>query len=66
MELLLRQAIKNTSISEIDVKKINVAQLLRETEWDIEADRRIKIDNTIFDQLDKLKSEAFALVGANR
>jgi hypothetical protein len=66
MELLLKEALKNTSISEIAVKEINVAQLLRETEWDIEADRRIKIDNTIFDQLGKLKSEAFALVGANR
>jgi hypothetical protein len=66
MELLLKEALKNTSIIEIAVKEINVPKLLRETEWDIEADRRIKINSTIFDQLGKLKSEAFALVGAHK
>jgi hypothetical protein len=66
MELLLRKALKNARKNEVAVEEINIKQLLRETEWDIEADRRIKINSTIFDQLGKLKSEAFALVGAHK
>jgi uncharacterized membrane protein len=66
MELLLSKALKYASINEVAVEEVNIDRLLRETEWDIEADRRIKINNTIFDQLGKLKSEAFALVGANK
>jgi len=62
-DLLLTQALKTVSYTEIEVKEINVNQLLRETEWDIEADRRNKVNDAIFDGLGKLKSEAFALIG---
>jgi hypothetical protein len=66
MELLLSKALKNVRLNEVAVEEINIDRLLRETEWDIEADRRNRVNDIIYDQLGKLKSEAFALVGANK
>ncbi|QJP33221.1 hypothetical protein F0365_01740 [Nonlabens sp. Ci31] len=66
MELLLSKALKNASVNEVAVEGINIEQLLRETEWDIEADRRNRVNNIIFDQLGKLKSEAYTLIGGNK
>ena len=66
MELLLSKALKNVRLNEVAVKEINIDRLLRETEWDIEADRRNRVDDIIYDQLGKLKSEAFTLIGGNK
>ena len=66
MELLLSKALKNNRLNEVAVEEVNIDRLLRETEWDIEADRRNRVNDIIYDQLGKLKSEAFALVGANK
>ncbi len=62
MELLLNQAIENVEAKEYAVKNINIDQLVRETEWDIEADRRNRFNNYLYDQLGKLKKEAVATI----
>ena len=60
MELLLNQAIKEVETKEYATKDLNIDQLVRETEWDIEADRRNRFNNYLYDQLGKLKKEAVA------
>ncbi|AGC77239.1 hypothetical protein LX97_01546 [Nonlabens dokdonensis] len=62
MELLLNEAIKKVETKEYAVKDINIDQLVRETEWDIEADRRNRFNNYLYDQLGKLKKEAVATI----
>ncbi|WP_213520536.1 hypothetical protein [Nonlabens sp.] len=66
MELLLSKALENVRLKEVAGKEINTDRLLRETEWDIEADRRNRVNDIIYDQLGKLKSEAYTLIGGNK
>jgi hypothetical protein len=64
MEALLNDALKKQTLLKTSFENQGsyVQQLIRETEWDIESDRRNKLDMFIFDQLGKLKTEAYALV----
>ena len=62
MELLLNEAMQNTPKTVIATKEYNIDQLVRESEWDIEADRRNKVNSAIFNQLGKLKNEALTLI----
>jgi len=62
MELLLRQAMNKVEMTEVAVKSINPDQLLRETEWDIESDKRNKLQNSLQNGLNFLKAEAIAIV----
>jgi hypothetical protein len=66
MELLLSKALKKVRLNEVAVEEVNIDRLLRETEWDIEADRRNRVNDIIYDQLGKLKSEAYTLIGGNK
>ncbi|MEO9954269.1 hypothetical protein [Nonlabens sp.] len=62
MELLLNEAMQNTPKTVIATKEYNIDQLVRESEWDLEADKRNKVNNAIFNQLGKLKNEALTLI----
>lgn len=62
MELLLNNAMNKVEQPVIAVKTINPDLLLLETEWDIESDNRSRIQNSIQDGLNFLKTEAVALV----
>lgn len=67
MDVLLNEALKKQTLlkTSIEPQDSYVLQLVRETEWDIQSDRRNKVDIFIFDQLGKLKTEAYALVDRN-
>lgn len=62
MELLLNEAMQNTPKTVIAAKEYNIDQLVRESEWDLEADKRNKVNSAIFNQLGKLKNEALTLI----
>ncbi|WP_438962577.1 hypothetical protein [Nonlabens sp.] len=62
MELLLNKAMKKVEQPAIAVKSINPDLLLMETEWDIESDQRSRLQNSIQDGLNFLKTEAVALI----
>lgn len=47
-------------------KSINPQKLLRETEWDLEANKRNRLENTLLDGLGRLKREAVALIDRNQ
>ncbi|WP_298951558.1 hypothetical protein [uncultured Nonlabens sp.] len=66
MELLLNEAMQNTPKTVIATKEYNIDQLVRESEWDIEADRRNRVNNLIFDQLGRLKAEAVVIISGNK
>ncbi|WP_124980299.1 hypothetical protein [Nonlabens xiamenensis] len=60
---LLQQAFGQYKDEAATASSISPDQLLRETEWDIEAEQRNKVNNAIFDGLGRLKAEAYALIG---
>ncbi|WP_194850980.1 hypothetical protein [Nonlabens antarcticus] len=63
-------AIKNkgqtTGIAANKTRSINPQKLLRETEWDLEAQRRNRLENTLLNGLGRLKREAVALIDRNQ
>lgn len=62
-ELLLQKALGNQPKNDaVATKAVDPKMLLMETEWDIESDRRNKIQNSIQDGLNFLKTEAVALI----
>ena len=71
---LLNDALKRLgSKSQIDTgvaanskPSIDPHKLLRETEWDLEAQKRNLLENTLLDGLGKLKREAIALIDRNQ
>lgn len=62
MELLLNEALQKVQVTEIAVTTVNPEQLLRETEWDIESDKRSRLQKGIKNGWNVLKNEAFAIV----
>ncbi|MGJ8684913.1 MAG: hypothetical protein ACSHWW_09835 [Nonlabens sp.] len=62
MELLLNEALQKTQPTEIAAKSIDPNKLLREAEWDVESDRRSRIQNKLQDGWDFIKSEAVTMV----
>jgi transcriptional regulator of met regulon len=62
VELLLEEAFAKAETKNRVSQSINPEQLLRETEWDIEADRHNRINDGLKSGLGKLKNEAFALI----
>ncbi|MGB5982962.1 MAG: hypothetical protein WBG46_12535 [Nonlabens sp.] len=62
---LLEKLLGNDNTEVVSTRSIKSEQLLRETEWDIEADRHNRINKGLKDGLGKLKNEAFALIGRN-
>ena len=65
-DLLLNSLLNNNQAKEnVASYTIQPKQLLRETEWDIEADRRNQLNNELKKGLGKLKTEAFALIGVD-
>lgn len=62
MELLLNNAMNKVEQPVIAVKDINPDLLLMETEWDIESDKRSKLQNSLQNGLNFLKAEAVAIV----
>lgn len=65
-DLLLKEAFAKAESQSIVTKSIDPDQLLRETEWDLEADRRNRLNKGLKSGLGVLKVEAFALIGADR
>lgn len=64
--LLLKSLLENPeNKTDVATHYIKPKQLLRETEWDVEADRRNRINKELKDGLGRLKNEAFALIGVN-
>lgn len=64
--LLLKGLLENSSNgTSVATHSIKPEQLLRETEWDVEADRRNRLNKELKDGLGRLKNEAFALIGVN-
>ncbi|ARN78733.1 hypothetical protein BST97_12420 [Nonlabens spongiae] len=51
---------------EVATHSIKPEQLLRETEWDLEAERRDRLNRGINQGLGMLKNEAFALIGVDQ
>lgn len=52
--------------TEVATHSIKPEQLLRETEWDLEAERRDRVNRGINQGLGILKNEAFALIGVDQ
>ena len=52
--------------TEVAIHSIKPEQLLRETEWDLEAERRDQLNRGINQGLGILKNEAFALIGVDQ
>lgn len=68
-DALLNNALKNLKVQNTAVASsttINPNKLLRETEWDLEARNRNRLENTLLDGLGKLKREAVALIDRNQ
>jgi hypothetical protein len=65
-DLLLKEAFAKAESQPIVTKSIKPDQLLRETEWDLEADRRNRVNNGLKSGFGVLKIEAFALIGVDR
>jgi len=62
-DLLLQKALGNQPKNDaVATKTVDPKMLLMETEWDVESDRRNRIQNTIQDGLNFLKTEAVALI----
>jgi hypothetical protein len=64
-DLLLKEAFAKAELKPIASHSIKPEQLLRETEWDIESERRNRLENTLLDGLGVLKQEAVALIDRN-
>ncbi len=64
-DALLNQALKNVQVREATATTINPNKLLRETEWDIQAEKHNRLENTLLDGLGRLKREAVALIDRN-
>ena len=65
-DLLLERAMKKTQLqTTITSAKVDPAKLLMETQWDIEADRRNRVENILQDQFGKLKAQAVAIIIKN-
>ncbi len=62
-DLLLKEAFAKAESKTIASQSIKPEQLLRETEWDIESERRNVLNDGLKSGLDILKNEAFALIG---
>lgn len=58
--------IKNQSTAVAARREINPQRLLRETEWDLQAQKRNRLENTLLDGLGRLKREAVALIDRNQ
>ncbi|PRP65615.1 hypothetical protein [Nonlabens agnitus] len=56
----------NNSVAASNNTSVDPQKLLRETEWDIEAQNRNKLENTLLDGLGRLKREAVALIDRNQ
>ncbi len=73
-DLLLNQALnrigskttQETGVATRTGESISPQKLLRETEWDLEAQKRNRIENTLLDGLGRLKREAVALIDRNQ
>ncbi len=65
---LLNSLLDNSKIetTEVAAHSIKPEQLLRETEWDLEAERRDRLNRGINQGLGILKNEAFALIGVDQ
>jgi len=63
---LLDKALKQVQGKEAMATTINPTKLLRETEWDLEAQRHNRLENTLLDGLGRLKREAVALIDRNQ
>ncbi len=62
-DLLLQKALGKQPKSDVVASKtVDAKMLLLETEWDVESDRRTRMQNTIQDGLKFLKTEAVALI----
>ncbi|KQC32802.1 hypothetical protein AAU57_05355 [Nonlabens sp. YIK11] len=66
MKKIARKKQINNSVAAISSSSVNPQKLLRETEWDIEAQNRNKLENTLLDGLGRLKREAVALIDRNQ
>lgn len=62
-DLLLERAMGSLKTSrQTSTAVVHADRLLQETEWDIEADRRNRVENMLLDQFGKLKAHAASLV----
>jgi hypothetical protein len=65
-DLLLERAMKKTQLqTTVTSAKVDPSKLLMETQWDIEADRRNRVENILQDQFGKLKAHAVAIIIKN-
>jgi hypothetical protein len=65
-DALLNRALQNIQVIQATATTINPSKLLRETEWDLEARRHNRLENTLLDGLGRLKREAIALIDRNQ
>ncbi len=65
---LLADALQQLTDESEETEKysLSATQLLREAEWDIEFDRRHRIDRSLRDKLGEAKKDALAFIGINR
>lgn len=61
-ELLLNRALQNVQVTKASATRIDPDKLLRETEWDLEAKKNNRLENTLLDGLGRLKREAVAFI----
>ena len=66
-DMLLERAMGKLKTQQTGVasKTIDPAKLLLETQWDIDAEKRNRVENILLDQFGKLKAQAVAIIHRN-
>jgi hypothetical protein len=66
-DMLLERAMGKLKTQQTGVasKTVDPAKLLLETQWDIDAEKRNRVENILLDQFGKLKAQAIAIIDRN-